>query len=1072
MKKPARRPSKKRLSRKMGPVRTTDAMPNAPIKKHHQTEKTLNESKGKRKAIFHAGIKSSPLVMGGRAHITGVFTDSTSRQENKRSLRLMKCVMERTSDAVLFVDGNGRIRYGNPAACRHLGYDKEELLRLSIWDIDPAFPPDKRKKLLWANLKAGDTTHFETTHRVKDGRLVPVEVTINHITFENKGLNISFCRDISARKQAEETRHRLSRELRALSNCNQTLLRAKDEQTLLNDVCRIICDEAGYRLAWIGYAEHDKAKTVRLAAWAGFEDGYVTNAHLSWADTKQGRGPTGTTIRSGEMVFTKDFATDPKMAPWRNQALQHGYRSSIALPLKDKNANTFGALTVYSTEPNSFTTDEIRLLEELADDLAFGIMVQRARIKHQHSKEELAFSEKKFSLAFNVSPDAMAITDLETADIVDVNEAFVAWSGYTRQELLGRHSNTLHLWVSPEERSQVVAKLKSSSGTVRITTLAKVKDGSLRHIVFSANLIQIEGRTYLLSLTHDITERIRDEEARALNSQRLQALLKLNQMTQATLQEITDFTLEEAVRLTQSKIGYLAFLNEDESVLTMHSWSKSAMAECATSETPLRYPVATTGLWGEAVRQRQPVITNDYTTANPLKKGYPQGHVVIKRHMNIPVVEDSRIVIVAGVGNKTEEYNQGDVQQLTLLMEGMWRLLERKRAEEEHTRLLEAEKAARVEAEVANKAKDDFLAIVSHELRTPLTAIMGWIWLLRSGQLAEEERQNALDTIMRNMQSQRQIVEDLIDVSSLSRGQLNLSHDPVELNAILGSACDSLGQLVQGRDIRLSRKLSEPVGVLGDARRLQQVFTNLLHNAMKFTPKGGEIRVSLNQEGGQAVAVVQDSGKGIAADFLPHVFEAFRQGEDPLIREHQGLGLGLAIVKRLVELHDGTVSAVSAGKGRGAIFTVRLPAVTWPPLGQAARATRSAPDRSILEGINILVVEDEADARQLLQQLLSRFGALVTNVADAAEAWASLERSVPDLLLCDIALPGEDGCALIRKVRSRGGKLGALPAAALTAMAQETDRARALKAGFQVYLTKPIEPPQLLETVRALVGRR
>jgi len=1027
--------------------------------------------------VFFADIKSGPLMIGGRTYSIGFFTDVTERKEHERSLRLMRFVMERTADTVFFVGEDGHIRYANPAACQKLGYDKEEFERLAIWDIDPTFPPEKRRETLWTGLKTGDAKRFETTHRTKDGRLVPVEVSINHITFEGEGLNISFCRDIterkrtdealtkshvlldqasrfteallssiptpvfykdkegrylgcnrafsemmgvtsegikgktvhelwpseqaktyhdkdlelmgnpsrqiyefevrdkdgvdrpviyakdvfrdendqvagivgafldiSERKQAEETLHRLNRELQALSKCHQTLLHAEDEQPLLDDICRIICTEAGYRLAWVGYADHDEAKTIRLAAWAGFDDGYVTNAHISWADTERGRGPTGTAIRSGEKIIANDFATDPRMAPWRDQALKNGYRSSIALPLKDENANTFGALTIYSAEPNAFTPDEIRLLENLSDDLAFGITVLRVRHKRK-----------------------------------------------------------------------------------------------------------------------------RAEEAGALNSQRLKTLLQLNQMTQTTLQEITDFVLEEAVRLTQSKIGYLAFLNEDESVLTMHSWSKSAMAECATSEKPLQYPVETTGLWGEAVRQRRPIITNDYAAANPWKKGYPQGHVALQRHMNIPVFEGSRIVVVAGVGNKTEEYNQGDVQQLTLLMEGMWRILERKRVEDERIRLLEAEKAARVEAEVANKAKDDFLAIVSHELRTPLTAILGWIWLLRSGQLAEEERQNALDIILRNMQNQRQIVEDLIDVSSLSHGQFNLVRDTFDLSAVLKSVCESLGQLADGRGIRLILNAPGPAGIMGDSGRLQQVFWNLLNNAMKFSPNGSEVRVSLRREAEQTVITVQDSGKGIPPDFLPHLFEPFRQGEDPLIREHRGLGLGLAIVKRIVELHGGSVSAASAGKDRGSTFIVRLPAAAWPPPEQAA--SRAEADSRRLDGLSILVVEDDADTRRLIERLLARFGARVTSVADAAQAWASLEQSVPDLLLCDIALPGEDGCALIRKVRSRGGKLGSVPAAALTVLAREEDRARALKAGFQTYLTKPIEPLQILEALRPLVGR-
>jgi PAS domain S-box-containing protein len=388
-------------------------------------------------------------------------------------------------------------------------------------------------------------------------------------------------------------------------------------------------------------------------------------------------------------------------------------------------------------------------------------------------------------------------------------------------------------------------------------------------------------------------------------------------------------------------------------------------------------------------------------------------------------------------------------------------------------RLLASERKARADAEAADKAKDDFLAIVSHELRTPLTAILGWSWMLRSGQLSDPERVDALDIIMRNMQYQRQIVEDLIDVSSLTRGQITLTRKTFDLSAVLGSVCSSLGQLARDRGLRIVLELPGPAGVVGDPGRMQQVFWNLLNNAMKFSPEGSEVRASLRREGEHTVIDVQDHGRGITPQFLPYVFDAFRQDEDPLVREHGGLGLGLAIVKRIVDLHGGSVTAASAGKGHGALFTVRLPAAAWPPT-EPEKDTDAPPlpENRALEGLRILVVEDDTDARKLLVQLLTRYGARVAGAADAEAALASLEKDVPDVMLCDLAMPGEDGCSLIRKVRSRGGKLGSVPAAALTALTRKEDRTRALAAGFQTFLTKPIEPPQIIDVMRALTGRR
>ena len=276
----------------------------------------------------------------------------------------------------------------------------------------------------------------------------------------------------------------------------------------------------------------------------------------------------------------------------------------------------------------------------------------------------------------------MAITPQEDGVWIDANQAEIEMFGYTCEELMGESVMDTNLWVDPNDRQSFVAALAENGEVRNQKAQLRRKDGSLIIASVSANSLTLKGVKHILFATEDITERKQAEEERALNAQRMDVLLQLNQMTEATLQEITDFALEEAVRLTQSTIGYLAFLNDDESVLTMHSWSKSAMAECAIADKPIIYPVETTGLWGEAVRQRRPVITNDYTAAGPLKKGYPEGHVAVKRHMNTPVFVGSRIVLVAGVGNKAEEYDQDDVQQLTLLMEGMWRLIERKRAEE------------------------------------------------------------------------------------------------------------------------------------------------------------------------------------------------------------------------------------------------------------------------------------------------------------------------------------------------------------------------------------------------------
>jgi signal transduction histidine kinase len=401
-------------------------------------------------------------------------------------------------------------------------------------------------------------------------------------------------------------------------------------------------------------------------------------------------------------------------------------------------------------------------------------------------------------------------------------------------------------------------------------------------------------------------------------------------------------------------------------------------------------------------------------------------------------------------------------------------------AEQERARLLVLEQAARKQAEEANRMKDEFLATLSHELRTPLNAILGWVQVLRTGKLDEAAGARALETIERNSRAQAQLIADLLDVSRIITGKLRLDSKPVELHRIIDATLDSVRPAADAKGIQLSLSLAPMASpVLGDSDRLQQVVWNLLSNAIKFTPRGGQVEIRLREVGANAVLQVNDSGIGIRSDFLPYVFDRFRQAESTLTRSHGGLGLGLSIVRHLVELHGGTVEVESAGEGQGSSFAVRLPlraelAEGAPvDLGQASSSSRvwSLPD--LLKDVRVLVVEDEADTRDLLVTALEQCGAAVAAFASVAEGLAELDRAVPDVLVSDIGVPFEDGYSLIRKVRERKpADGGAVPAAALTAYARPEDRLRALEAGFQTHLAKPVDPSELVATVARLAGRR
>jgi PAS domain S-box-containing protein len=399
-----------------------------------------------------------------------------------------------------------------------------------------------------------------------------------------------------------------------------------------------------------------------------------------------------------------------------------------------------------------------------------------------------------------------------------------------------------------------------------------------------------------------------------------------------------------------------------------------------------------------------------------------------------------------------------------------------KAADSERVRLLENERAARAEAEQANELKDQFLAVVSHELRTPLAAILGWTQMWKSGTLSPEKRQRAVEAIERNARIQAQLIEDLLDVSRIISGKLELDREPVELAAVVGAALETVRPAAEAKGVTLASSVDGTGRVMGDGRRLQQVVWNLLSNAVKFTGSGGHVLLTVTRRDQSVEIAVSDTGSGIAADFLPYVFERFRQAAGREARGKGGLGLGLSIVRHVVEAHGGSVSASSPGEGQGATFLVRLPLA---PINQNASSRHDSRDGAeatfevpeVLRGLALLVVEDEPDLREYLRTLLQHCGASVTVVDSAAAGLEELARARPDVIVSDITMPGEDGYTFIQRVRALPEKDGGrTPAVALTGQARKEDRTRALLAGFQNHVTKPVAVGELLAVVAALAA--
>jgi PAS domain S-box-containing protein len=588
------------------------------------------------------------------------------------------------------------------------------------------------------------------------------------------------------------------------------------------------------------------------------------------------------------------------------------------------------------------------------------------------------------------------------------------------------------------------------------------------------------GETRLLGVILDITHRKRAEEILLANEARLRAETDIRRTlhrigsalaSELDIERVVQLATDEATTLTGAAFGAFFYnvVNDQGESYTLYTLSG------ASREAFAKFPMPrNTGVFGPTFRGERAVRMDDVTKdphfgKNPPYHGMPKGHLPVRSYLAVPVISRSGEVL-GGIffghpdpGVFTEEH-----EQLAAGIAG-WTAVAI-----DNARLYSAAERARSSAEAANRAKDEFLATMSHELRTPLNAVLGWAMILRTNGDDEATRRRAVDTIERNARAQAQIIEDLLDVSRIVTGKLLLDVGAVNLVTVIDSVLDGVRLAADTKRIQIRRHIGQAAAVVsGDGTRLHQVVSNLLTNAVKFTPTGGTVEVRLERIDGLARISVADNGQGISPEFLPYVFDRFRQADGSTTRSHGGLGLGLAIVRHLVDLHGGTVHVTSPGVGLGATFSVEIPlmpgvAPAAEPVTHAA-SNAARPARS-LEGIRVLVVDDDVDSRDLMTHLLEQAGAAVTTVGSAAEALDTIDALAPHVLVSDIGMPGQDGYALLRALRRRKAPAAAIPAVAVTAYARPEDRAHAIDAGFQVHVSKPVAPQDLIASVEQLAG--
>ena len=675
------------------------------------------------------------------------------------------------------------------------------------------------------------------------------------------------------------------------------------------------------------------------------------------------------------------------------------------------------------------------------------------------------------------SDDAIVSKDLNSI-VTSWNPAAERMFGYTAAEMIGRSIRTIIPDDRQYEEDEVLARIRAGEAVDHFETIRKRKDGSFIDISLTISPVRDETGTIVgaSKIARDITERIRVRDAEERNRRQAAFLSRLTATFATSLEP-----RQILASLAELSVPYFA------------DWCAVDVEEGGRTERialkhvdPAKEPLVS------ELRRRH---ENPRTPMSPT-------HVIRTSEPAVVLdVDDSTLINAAGGDPEALRLlrNLGMLSYLCLPLRVQGRTIgaitmarseSGRRFDEEDVRIAEdaASRAALAvdnarayeELQAANQLKDEFLATLSHELRTPLNAILGYSRMLRSGILKEDRKAQALETLERNASSLTQMVEDVLDVSRIGAGKIRLQIQQVDLATVLRDALATITPAADAKGVRLEPILEQHAGpVSGDPDRLQQVIWNLLSNAVKFTPRGGRVQMRLQRVNSHVEVTVSDTGIGIREDFLPHLFERFRQGDSTTTRTHGGLGLGLAIARRIVELHGGRIQAFSPGEGKGSTFRVGLPVMIVHTEAETERRvhprgdTRRGPaEFPMLPDICVLAVDDDPDALGLMREILETAGARVRTAASAGDALASIEEETPDVLVSDLGMPGMDGYEMIQRLRRMEGPARELPAAALTAYARSEDRARALRLGFEMHLAKPIDPSELIAAVDSLARRR
>lgn len=679
------------------------------------------------------------------------------------------------------------------------------------------------------------------------------------------------------------------------------------------------------------------------------------------------------------------------------------------------------------------------------------------------------------------SDDAIVSKDLN-GTITSWNRAATRIFGYEPSEIIGKSVLVLIPEGLKSEEELILAKLRDGERIEHFETTRIHKDGRPVNVSLTISPMRNENGEIVgaSKIARDITEQKAAAAAFKKQSERLEILnaVSLTLASEENLETVVQRVTDAGRELSEAAFGAFFYntVGDDGEAYMLYTLSGAPREAFEKFGMPRNTPIFGPTFGGEGVVRLGNVRKDPRYGQMAPHRGMPKGHLPVTSYLAVPVISRKGNVI-GGLffGHPEENVFTEDSEKLVTLLAAHAavaidnaNLLKELRAAERQSA------ASKQEAEHQSHIKDEFLATISHELRTPLQSIIGWSQILLEDRSDPAEVQNGMEVIHRNAEAQSRIIEDLLDMNRILTGKVRLDVQRINLSAVLEEAIGTIRLAADGKGVRL-RTVIDPhsKAIAGDPGRLQQVFWNLLSNAIKFTPRGGSVQIVVEKVASHLEVSISDTGEGIDPDFLPHVFERFRQADQSSTRRQAGVGLGLAIVKNLVELHGGSVRAESAGRGHGATFVVSLPVA---PLTMAGKELEQ-PNRPVaedkhlqvprLDGVSILLVDDEADTRAILGRIFTAAGAEVRMADSAAKALEMID-SAPTVLVSDIGMPDEDGYALIRKIRALPGPARNTPAVALTAFSRAQDRMRALSEGFQMHISKPANPSELILTVRAL----